>query len=524
MGNPHQPWSERATYYEAHLMVPGEYNFYGSTFIGGPILTTGFNEYLGWSHTVNYPDLEEIYELDLDPGHPNYALFDGGAIPLWSEEATVEVKDGDTVESINRTFWYCPIGPVIHRTNDKIFVLKSVGFELFRPGEQWYAMTKAKSFEEFRKILDIRSIAMFNIAYADRDGNIYYLWNGSVPAIPHANQLDTAVHVSRSAEIWTQLHPIADLPQLLNPKGGYVQNSNSPPYFTNLHEPLDRDSYPAHFPDNRLSLRTQYSLELIHNDKKFSLEDVVDLKFSMGMLLADRVKDDLIAAVKATNPDGEQAAAVEMLEKWDNSVSADSVGSVLFEAWWRAYSRGLMNPYEVSWTPEKPVTTPHGLADRTKAVEAFSKALEKTKEMYGRWDVAWGDVHRVRKGNVDVPVGGGSGGLGCFRVLSFTNADDGKRVVSGGDSWIFAVEFGQTPKAYTVVGISQSEVEDSPHYADQAELYASNKMKRAAFTKKQIRAQLIRSYRPGEERGRLLGAPGNEPRVGHANRMRKRCS
>ena len=67
MGNPHQPWAPVSTYYEAHMIVPGKLNFYGSTFIGRPILTSGWNEYLGWSHTVNGPDLEEIYELELDP-------------------------------------------------------------------------------------------------------------------------------------------------------------------------------------------------------------------------------------------------------------------------------------------------------------------------------------------------------------------------------------------------------------------------------------------------------------------------
>ncbi len=53
MGNPHQAWAPVSTYYEAHLIVPGRLNFYGSTFIGRPIVTSGWNEYLGWSHTVN---------------------------------------------------------------------------------------------------------------------------------------------------------------------------------------------------------------------------------------------------------------------------------------------------------------------------------------------------------------------------------------------------------------------------------------------------------------------------------------
>lgn len=145
------------------------------------------------------------------------------------------------------------------------------------------------------------------------------------------------------------------------------------------------------------------------------------------------------------------------------------------------------------------MTTPLGLADPARAVAAFEEALKETTEKFGSWDVAWGDVHRVRTGEVDLPVGGCSGRLGCFRVLGFREDSDGKLVVRGGDSWIFAVEFGEIPKAYTVVGYSQSEVEGSPHFSDQAILYAGNQMKRVAFTEEEIEGELTRRYRPGAE-------------------------
>jgi acyl-homoserine-lactone acylase len=101
---------------------------------------------------------------------------------------------------------------------------------------------------------------------------------------------------------------------------------------------------------------------------------------------------------------------------------------------------------------------------------------------------------------VDVPVGGGSGGLGCFRVLSFRRAEDGKLVVSGGDGWVLAVEFGDQPRAYSVLGYGQSIREESPYFSDQAEMFARNEMKRVALTEEEIRAQAIRRYRPGSER------------------------
>jgi acyl-homoserine lactone acylase PvdQ len=120
--------------------------------------------------------------------------------------------------------------------------------------------------------------------------------------------------------------------------------------------------------------------------------------------------------------------------------------------------------------------------------------------LYGRADLAWGEVHRVRKGDkVDLPVGGGAGELGCFRVLDFRKDRDGKLAANRGDSWVFAVEFSDPPRAFSVTAYSQSDVPSSPHFADQAPLFAAGKMKPAAFTDTQIEAQLVKRYRPGEE-------------------------
>ena len=340
---------------------------------------------------------------------------------------------------------------------------------------------------------------MFNIVYADREGNIYYLWNGTVPDMPHAAHRSEAVHASGSSDVWTRIHPTKDLPQLLNPEGGYVQNSNSAPYLTNLNEPMDRASFPDHFPANNLSLRTQHSLELIHNTKQWNLEEVVEMKHSMRMVLADRVKDSLISAVLKSRPDEKVRTAINLIERWDNSVSAESQGSVLFEIWWNRYRSGADSAYRRAWTAERPISTPYGLGDFEHAAESFVWAIDETERRYGSWDISWGDVHRIRMGDVDLPASGGGGGLGAFRVASFRRDDaDGKLVVSGGDSWVFVVEFADTPKAYTIIGYSESEVEGSPHFSDQAELYSNNTMKPAAFTEEEIEEQLIRRYRPGE--------------------------
>jgi len=499
MGNPHQPWAPVSTYYEAHLTVPGRMDFYGSTFIGRPILTSGWNEFLGWSHTVNDPDLEEIYELDVDPALADHYRLDGAAVPLEREDVTVEIRGGNEPRQEKRTFWHTPLGPVVHRTAQHVYVLRSACYENYRAYEQWLRMTQTKNLAEFRQALEIGAIPMFNICYADRPGNIFFLWNGTVPNLPHPAHKGQAQHATRTADIWTRFHPLSELPQLLNPPGGYVQNCNSPPYLTNLQAPLDRAKYPAHFSDNDLSLRTQHSLQLIDNDRRLTLEEVCELKHSPGMLLADRVKADLIAAVRPTTTDPSVVAALKTLESWDNTVAAPSRGGTLFANWWeRYYARGV-GKFAVPWSSAEPMKTPRGLADPQRAVQTFLAAVADVNQRFGDTNVAWGDVHRIRKPGTDLPVAGGPGTMGCFRVLDFRQDADGKLAANTGDSFVFAVEFSEPPRAFTVLAYSQSNVPGTPHFADQAPLFSANRMKPAAFTESEIAAQLIKTYRPGKE-------------------------
>jgi acyl-homoserine-lactone acylase len=190
-----------------------------------------------------------------------------------------------------------------------------------------------------------------------------------------------------------------------------------------------------------------------------------------------------------------------LLEAWDDSAAPESRGGVLFEAWWMRY-RTLMGGsplHAVEWSMDEPATTPRGLADGTRAVEAFAWAVDETARRHGAWDVAWGDVHRVRRGTVDVPVGGCAGALGCFRVLTFQPLPDGHRVVNGGDGWVLAVEFGDEPRAFSVLGYGQSTDPASPHHADQATLFAEGRLKPVFWSEAEIRAATIHRYRPGNE-------------------------
>lgn len=510
MRNPHLNW--QAGYYEAHITVPGVINFYGDFRIGYPLyFNGGFNENLGWATTNNYVDVEEIYALDVDPDGPDHYLFDGGSVPLERVDVTVAWKNGDGLSTETREFWRTPLGPVIDRGEGKIYIIRSAEWGEYRKTEQFLRMMQARNLDEWKAAMRMRAHVEQNLTYADRAGNIFYVWNGTIPKLPGPSGGDTAAIPARgSADIWTEIIPFDQLPQLLNPKGGYLQNANDPFYYTNLNAIFDSTRFPANFSRPALGLRSQLSLSLVTQMKKMSLEDVVRLKFSPRMLAAERFKDDLIAAVRVTNPAGEVADAVQLLEQWDNTVASDTRGSTLFETWFERYLRpddpGARRSsaarasalYATPWSPAAPTTTPDGLADPSRAARLFTWAMDETKRRFGSWDVTWGEAHRVRVGDVDLPANGCAGGDGCFRVFWFEDAPDGKRVVSGGDGWVLAVEFLKDgPRAYSVLAYGDSNRPDSPHHTDQTAMFVNGQLKKVAFTEADIAAQLVEKYRPG---------------------------
>jgi acyl-homoserine-lactone acylase len=517
MRNPHLAWD--AGYYEAQIQVPGVLNFYGDFRIGGPLgIVGGWNKNLGWSTTNNSPDLDEIYAFSIDPDRADHFLLDGTSMPVTTETIDVQYKHGSTLASESRTFLSTSYGPVIHQDGEQIYIIRSAGDGEFRGAEQFIKMMKASNLEEWINAMKMRARTSSNFTYADADGNIFYVWNASMPDRPHAMGDDmSAIHVVRSEQMWLDIVEWESLPMLLNPAGGYLRNENDSFHFTNLYEILPQENYPSYFDEPLFRLRSQHSHELVHNDTKFSLENVVAMKNSERMILADRVKDDLINAVMASNPEGDVFQAISMLQLWDNTVARDSRGGLLFEIWWNRYvstaesARVEGSPASVGfaaspeklfakpWSLQEPTTTPYGLADHARAVDAFKWAVDRAESRHGHWNLMWGEVHRAVKGDVDVPVSGCSGMLGCFKVLWFSEHRDdaSKREARGGDGWVFAVEFDEVPRAYSILAYGQSDKKQSPHFNDQLSVFADNQMKQVFFTEEEVIKNTIREYRPG---------------------------
>ena len=499
--NPHLSWD--AGYYEAHVRVPGVIDFYGDFRIGGAFgIIGGFNRHLAWATTNNSPTYSQVYALRAHPDIADHAVLDGEPLPLVPRSTTVDYRTEDGgVGAETRVTWWTPYGPVIHRDDDRIYILKDPRDGEFRRGEQFLEMMLATSLEEWLDVMRMRAHSSSNFTYADADGNIALYYNARLPALPHETTGDTAAVAESSADIWSELVPFEDLPLYLNPPGGYVLQSNDTPDFINLNVALDRDTVAPNLPEPRFRLRSQLSHDLIHGDDRLGLDDVLALKHSPRMLLAERVLDELLDAVDDLGAATDLAEAVRVLRAWDRTAAATSRGGVLFERWADAYlNEADERAYRVEWDADRPTATPEGIGAPGEAVAALYAAVGTMRADRLPLDVEWGAVHRVIRGDVDEPVSGCQGAHGCFRTLSFRRTGDGRLAVSSGDGWVLAVELGgDTPRARSVLAYGQSSSPTSPHHDDQAAMFAREETKAVAWTDEDIARAAIRRYRPGGE-------------------------
>jgi acyl-homoserine-lactone acylase len=226
---------------------------------------------------------------------------------------------------------------------------------------------------------------------------------------------------------------------------------------------------------------------MLAEDKRISFQEMVEYKHSTRMELADRLLDDLVpAALKQGSEIARRAANV--LKAWDRKADADSRGAVLFSFWFEEMDFKI--PFSTPWNEDSPRTTPDGLVLPRSAVAALEAAAAKVEAAYGALDVRWGDVFRLRYGNVDLPANGGPGSLGIFRVLNFAPEEDGRFKAVDGDSYIAAIEFSNPVRAMVLTSYGNATQPSSPHVSDQLKLFARKQLRPVWRSRKEISAHL----------------------------------
>ena len=482
--NPHLPWWGEFTFWESHLMLNGK-NMYGANLVGLPGIAIGFNDHLGWSHTDNTIDNADTYELELEDG--GY-LLDGERKEFEASQKTIKIKQNDSTW-VDHTF---PVmktvhGPVVNRTDDKVLALRMVGMDRPNMSLQWWRMITSSSFEEFESALKMAYIPFWNVMYADTKGNIFYLFNGLVPKRGEDawSYWDRIIPGGKSADVWTEVHAYEDLPKLKNPEIGWLQNANDPPWTSTIPPTLNPENYPGYMAPQYMPFRPQRSARMLLEDESITFDELVDYKLSTRLEFADRILDDLFAAVDASdNTKAKEAKAV--LENWDRESNADSKGMLLFYNWARKFGPWNASNYTTPWSMDAANTTPDGIANPEQAVTLLEQAAMEIEGKFGDLATPWGDYYRINYNGKDLPANGIDGSMGVFRVAWPGDADADHMYVGGGDSWVGVIEFGEQVKANVLLSYGNATQENSSHNGDQLKLFSKKELREAWFTPEEV--------------------------------------
>ena len=518
--NPHQPWYGYGQWYEAHVRTKDGIDFYGASFFCSPALSIGHNQHCGWTFTFNAPDAADVWNVRFDdPSNPN-AYRHGDKLRVaetWTQD--IKIKGFPTRRYAFRKTHH---GPVLRKVGDDGKTFEVVGVPNLFENDflgQILSMNRAKNVHELKNAMSSMHVPIFNCVAADSEGNISYLYNAAIPKRDPRFNWEKPVDGNDPATDWKGLHSIDELPQVLNPPDGYVQNCNSSPFTTADDGNPFKDDFPSYMVLDKDvdSRRAKISRHLLRKSNDLTLDDYERLAFDTTLYWA---LDELprlrlaYARLKKTQPELAERVKDYMthFDGWNCTASVDSTVAPLCAQWYEELygfgtSERLKDEYKEN--PDRKFV-------------ALETAAKKLIEHYGTWKPRWGDIYRIqRHANVadllklplsdakpSLPCPGAPGALGTvFTIYSSPSVyvpilrEMRKHYAVVGSSYMGVVEFGPQGVVGTrsLIQFGSSSDPKSPHFTDQAELMSQSKMKRTLFDWDEIRSTATRSYVPGEE-------------------------
>ena len=510
--NPHQPFFGMSQYYEAHLHSEEGLVFSGLTKFGFPFLYIGHNDVLGWSLTNNYPDLEDVYEEKFDdPAHPLAYRYGGQyrQANLWDEVLRIKTSAG----LVEKTFRFRGThhGPIMAVRDGKPLAVR-----LAKLGEggwldEWYAMSRARSFQEFKKALSRGNQGYDNVIYADREGNIFYLHDGAVPRRSTKFDWSKPVDGSNPETEWQGYHTMDELPQVTNPRSGFVQNCNSTPLQTSTEDNPDMSKFPGYMLDGETDNgRAQISRRILSGRSKWTIDEFARAAFDTTVIRAEAEIPallDLWERLKGEDPARAERikGPVTELKNWDHISTTKSVAMTLFALWqtrlYQTIAPASSAPAAIVLKDDK---------DPWFKIRALEDATSELRKNFGTWRVAWGDINRLQRissggdqsfndNRPSLAVPGGPSWLGMVFAFN-TRTSPGQKRQYGvqGHSYVSVVEFGPEVKARSILVMGETADPKSPHYFDQALLYSKQEFKPAWYTIEEVRANAESMYHPGQ--------------------------
>lgn len=493
--NPHQPLEGPFSFHEAHLCSEEGLNIIGAYFPVGTSIFMGNNEHLGWGMTFNEYDLVDTYKLKMHPTKKLTYEFDGEWKQLEERKVKLKVKlAGPLKISVSKTTYWSVYGATLLSKSKKDFYSirtsanMSCGF-----AEQFYYANKATNFNEFYKALELQGFPRFNIVYADKEGNIFFIDNGRVPKRTNNYDWTGVLPGNTSKTLWTEIYKEKELPQTKNPACGYVFNMNNTAFNSTCAGGSPDSTDLKRFPKDMglkytNSNRSIRFMEQIAQKDKLDFESFKKMKFDTKFSENSPLMKSL-AGIFNLDPVKypEIAEAITYINQWDKVAESGSVGAAYIamsvEHIFKKYGYG----YDNFFTGAK--------VEPADFIEAISFAKKHFITNFGKTDVTLGELQRHVRGKKDLPLPGFADVLAATYTHPYKN---GRYTGFVGESYTHFVAFSKNgpEQIETLLPFGNSARPESKHYTDQMELFSKQKVKKMTFSNKISDIYSERTYHP----------------------------
>lgn len=536
LGNPHFPWQGALRFYQLHLTIPGKLDVMGASLSGLPVVNIGFNRHFAWTHTTNTSMHFTLYRLQLDAADPTKYIVDGQSKSMSKKTVSVEVRNADgTLTTRTHDFYNTQFGPIavlpgqLDWSRTSAYALRDANLDNHRMAEQWYAMNRATTLDEFKGAIErIVGLPWVNTLATDKDGNTLYLDVSAVPNVSKAKQ-DACVPApfaalaaqgilvlnGATAACEWEVDPAAPQPgifagnKLPNLKrADYVQNSNDSAWLSNPAAPLTGFPAIVSVDGSEQGGRTRIGISQLQarldgsdglGGKRMTLPKLQSIVLNNRVHYADLVMDDLLTLCKGNmTANAEDGTAVDLSEacatlaRWDRSANLDANMGYAYFAGMMDRLQSIPRVWAHPFDAADPVNTPRGLNLADAGVTAALRgALASSVRAVNRqgWSAAakWGEIQLSTRGAKKIPIHGGAGDYGIYNAIYSIPMAGGLLEVVDGSSYIQTVMFDRDgPRAQGFLTYSQSSNPASPYYADQTERFSKKEWINQAFTEAQI--------------------------------------
>lgn len=507
--NPHTSF-----YFRSELQMVSEQGLdvYGAVTWGQFFVYQGFNAYNGWMHTSYGGDaIDEYAEAIVHKADGPYYKYGKGLRKLKVSHLSIPYKHGDGLASRDFTVYHSHHGPIIRSDNGKWIAIRLLQSPV--PAlQQSYLRTKTHNYSEFRKTQEWRTDTSNNTVYADRDGTIAYFHGNFIPRRDARFDYTHPVDGSNPATEWQGPHELNEIISILNPKSGWLQNTNNWPFSAAGADSPKRENYPRYMWRTGENPRGVHAQEVLRDIRGVTLDTLIAAGYDTHLPAFDMLLPPLIGAYdRLPATDARKASLrdpIGVLRDWDRRTGEESVATALAVFWGEALEN--RNP-DAALAFDEPVYS--YLVDRVtdnERLDALGVAVNRLQTDFGQWNTPWGAINRYQRLNDDItpsfaddkpslPVGMASSQWGALAAFEPDKPRKNRKIYgTKGNSFIAAIEFGPTVHAKVLSCGGESGDPASPHFTDQADLYTHGKFRDALLTREDVLGHAASRYRPGE--------------------------